>query len=147
MRGLEDNFQNVNSELAKVTRERNYFSEKAETALAEIAEMRKELEAADEQRSEILQLKETIDRLRLELDEARAQNRKVESSSLSRDASTSGSDSVPSTLSRNLGRELARRAAVEVDEQSALKEGEGEDMDTSYEEEEIVTTRRRVVSI
>jgi hypothetical protein len=120
----------------------------------ELIEAKDAIEALEEQKNENLQLKETIDRLRLDLDELRTQARanaeimnKSASSTLSR--STSGRESVPVTLSKNLGRELARRFAdqnaddEEVDEKREENKA-GHEAEESYEEE-IVTTRRRLV--
>lgn len=104
----------------------------------------------EESKNENLQLKETIDRLRLDLDELRTQARahsemKTGGTALSRSAS--GTESVPPTLSRNLGRELARKFAGQGLEESTETEetNAGMEGDDGYEEE-IVTTRRRLVS-
>lgn len=121
-----------------------------------MAEAKQSIEQLEESKNENLQLKETIDRLRLDLDELRAQakiNAELANSengaggtALSR--STSGTESVPATLSRNLGRELARRFAgdenEEIDEKGEKKDND--EVEDGYEEEEIVTTRRRLVS-
>ena len=151
----EDNAQNLTSDLAKITRERDYLQTSINRLEEELTEARESVEALEEQKTENLQLRETIDRLRLDLDELRTQARLVQaskrsgSSSLSRSAS--GSDSLPASLSRNLGRELARR----------LKDGDGDDGDeteteddgskrrhskesTDSYEEETITTRRRL---
>ena len=151
----EDNAQSLTSDLAKITRERDYLQSSINRLEEELAEARASVEALEEQKTENLQLRETIDRLRLDLDELRTQARLVQagkssgSSSLSRSAS--GSDSLPASLSRNLGRELARR----------MKDGDGDDGDetkteddeikrrhskesTDSYEEEIITTRRRL---
>ena len=91
--------------------------------------------------------------MRLDLDELRA-NARVSASAkgstlLSREAS--GSDVLPASLSRNLGRELSRRLQLANTEGESAdsrdsrddKKNDGED---SYEEE-IITTRRRLASI
>jgi len=115
-----------------------------------LTEAKSAIDALEEQKNENLQLKETIDRLRLDLDELRAQARaiaetKTGGAALSR--STSGQESVPVTLSKNLGRELARRFAgedsAELDEKEEQNRA-GHEVEDSYEEE-IVTTRRRLV--
>lgn len=152
LRLADENLSNANSDLAKITRERDYLQSQAARLEEELTEARAAVDALEEQKNENLQLKETIDRLRLDLDELRTQARaiadsKTGGSALSR--STSGQDSVPATLSKNLGRELARRFAGEeeegIDEQGEESKDAKEDVEDAYEEE-IVTTRRRLVS-
>lgn len=125
-----------------------------------MTEARNSIELLEESKNENLQLKETIDRLRLDLDELRAQARihaensaasngnKAGGSALSR--STSGTESIPPTLSRNLGRELARRFAGDGHHDEGIdgkeERKESDEAEDGYEEEEIVTTRRRLVS-
>ncbi|KAK9894103.1 hypothetical protein P389DRAFT_181516 [Cystobasidium minutum MCA 4210] len=147
----EENLQNVNSDLAKVTRERDYLQSRIATLETELAEAKLALEQLEEARSENIQLKETIDRLRLDLDELRAQarinaennaNKKAGGAALSRSAS--GTESVPVTLSRNLGRELARRFAGDDGNEELDEKDEQKDGQEDYEEEEIITTRRRL---
>lgn len=82
-------------------------------------------------------MKETIDRLRFDLDELRAVGRKslyVDST----DSSTGGS------VSRSLGGELARKLA-ETEMQDAL-EDDDEGSESEEEEDIVVTTHRRIVS-
>ena len=86
------------------------------------------------QKQENLALKETIDRMRFELDEASATDIKT-GSMLHQRAGTSG----PQTLSRNLGDELSRRL-IEV-ERVRQESEEGDSV-----VETIVTTQRTRVS-
>lgn len=150
LRLADDNLQNSVSDLMKVQRERDYLQKTVTSLETELSEAKAAIEALEEQKSENLQLRETIDRLRLDLDELRAQARVVESSkssSLSRSAS--GSDSLPASLSRNLGNELARRLKRgQIDDDGDETETEddarhGKGSSESYEEE-IITTRRRL---
>lgn len=95
------------------------------------------------QKQENLQLKETIDRMRYELDEAR-------SASAANTAHTRGStvSSVPGTLSRNLGDELNRRLAdmesVNESQEEEGGDGDGEGEGDSYVETVVTTQRTRV---
>ena len=149
LRIAEDNIQNSASDLAKVVRERDYLQKTVTSLESDLSAARSSIEALEEHKTENLQLRETIDRLRLYLDELRAQARVIDSgksSALSRSAS--GSDSLPASLSRNLGNELARRLRAgqaddgdetETEDDSRHVKGSSE----SYEEE-IITTRRRL---
>lgn len=80
------------------------------------------------QRQENLQLKETIDRMRFELDEAK-------STAQGHSRGATGSSGVP-TLSRNLGAEISRRLV-----EAEVQEAEEED---SYVETVVTRQRTRV---
>jgi len=174
LRLADENVQNGNSDLAKVmpsplsimnrdfntylnlftvkqiTRERDFLQSTITRLEEEVSDARLQIEVFEEQKSENLSLKETIDRLRLDLDELRAQAKlsefeKGDGQGLRRSAS--GSDGLPGTISRNLGRELMRKlqsASMEDEDDAKEKEKEVVNPDESYEEE-IVTTRRRLV--
>lgn len=90
------------------------------------------------QKQENLQLKETIDRMRFDLDEARA----AASATLGAGGHTRGptSSSGPATLSRNLGDEIQRRLqdAQQVREETVEEDGE------EYVETVVTTQRKRV---
>ena len=64
--------------------------------------------------------------------------------------SASGSNGLPPSLSRNLGRELARRlqeaSADEKGNETEVEDTGKEDENVDHYEEEIVMTRRRLVS-
>lgn len=135
----------------QIARERDYLQTTVTRLESELAEAKQTIDALEEQKHENLQLRETIDRLRLDLDELRAQARLSESAkgSMTLTRSASGSDGLPATLSRNLGRELARKLQAGSNGASSEEEEGGNDddgrADESYEEE-IVTTRRLLVS-
>lgn len=87
----------------------------------------------ESQKQENLQLKETIDRMRFDLEEART------TAGHSRGATSSAAG----TMSRNLGAEISRRL-VEAD---AVAEEHGDDSDASDYVETVVTTQRTKVSL
>jgi F0F1-type ATP synthase alpha subunit len=91
------------------------------------------------QKQENLALKETIDRMRFDLDEARMAVANVVAGSHLR-SGTNGS-SVPQTMSRNLGDELSRRLVAADTASAAGKEDEDGD---SIVETVVTTQRRRV---
>lgn len=132
-----------------MTRERDYLQAKAARLEAEINEVHQAVEDLEEQRHENLALRETIDRLRLDLDELRTQARLSASASggagLSRSAS--GSDGAPGTIGRNLGRELAKRLKEggSQDALTVLDEAAKAETGSDGYEEEIITTRRKLV--
>lgn len=151
----DENHTNANSDLAKITRERDYLQGRITSLEIELKEAKEIIEMLEEQKNENLQLKETIDRLRLDLDEIRTQARaqadlKNNSASSTLSRSASGRESIPITLSKSLGRELARRFADQDEDEESHETQErkktGHEAEESYEEE-IVTTRRRLVCL
>lgn len=94
------------------------------------------------QKQENLQLKETIDRMRFDLEEARTQN----ATGHSRGATSSGAG----TMSRNLGAEISRRL---FEAQDSGVEQKRDDRDASDDDdhddyvETVVTTHRTRVSV
>ncbi|KAI5481521.1 Annexin family protein [Pseudohyphozyma bogoriensis] len=116
---------------------------------SELAVAIKAEEVLNDQKQENRMLKETIDRLKFDMDELRSAGRKsmfLEGSTASPDKG----DSIPASMSKSLGRELARRLAVAGSEDSTLEkdaeeEEEEEDPDADEEVDDIiVTTHRRV---
>lgn len=85
------------------------------------------------QKQENLQLKETIDRMRFELDEARSNN-----AASGHSRGVTGSSGAP-TLSRNLGAEISRR----LEESQEVSEEE----EDSYVETVVTTQKTRVCQI
>ena len=78
-----------------------------------------------------LVLRETIDRLRFDMDELRATGSKL--------VDSENNSSFPS-LTRNLGREIAEKLAKNAVEAASATGGDGEDVET-------VVTTRRIVSV
>jgi hypothetical protein len=135
-------------ETQKLMRERTAYEER-------IAALEEELNAAqqahaqlDDQKQENLMLKETIDRMRYEMDELRT-------SAASGDASGgSGASSRTASLNRSLGEELARglKGAMEmnkIDEDESFESetivgDEGDDTEGETEIQTIITRRRKV---
>lgn len=151
---LEESLQEHEADEAKVrcqlanpfTADRQYTRE-IQTLEAEIKRIESDLLIArkaesvlETQKQENLQLKETIDRMRFDLDEARAAASSANKGSHGR--SSTNISSAAGTMSRNLGDEINRRLlkAEVVDEEPP----ESEDGDSIVET--IVTTQRRRVS-
>ena len=112
---------------------------KLEADLLEAKSLQDELDA---QKQDNLSLKETIDRLRFDLDEIHSTSKKA--SILAGGGADSPADKL--TASKSLGRELAQKLAEGngADEES----GASQDEESGEEDEDIVvTTTRRVVSI
>ncbi|ORY75655.1 hypothetical protein BCR35DRAFT_267831, partial [Leucosporidium creatinivorum] len=109
---------------------------------------RRAQDSLDDQKQENLVLKETIDRLRFDLDEMRSANRKsiLEGNGSSNSPGVDGL--VTGSMSKSLGRELARRlAASGPDEDDDELESEEEETEGEDEVDDIVvTTHRRIVS-
>lgn len=91
------------------------------------------------QKQENLQLKETIDRMRFDLEEARSQNA---AHGHSRGATSSGAG----TMSRNLGAEISRRLFEAEDKEIPKEADEREDSEGDDYVETVVTTHRTRVS-
>jgi len=108
---------------------------------AELATARRAESVLETQKQENLQLKETIDRMRFDLDEARA----VASNASKGGHGQTGTSasSVGGTLSRNLGDEISRRLSGA---QTVMEDSEGEDEDGDSYVETVVTTQRTRVS-
>lgn len=98
---------------------------------SDLAVARKAESVLETQKQQNLELKETIDRLKFDLDDARAM---VAGHGR---AASSASGAVPGTISRNLGDEIARQMDA-----SDVVEEEGEEENVT-----IVTTHRRRVSL
>ena len=107
---------------------------------ADLATARRAESVLETQKQENLQLKETIDRMRFDLDEARATAANSGKSGHGR-AGTSAS-SIGGTLSRNLGDEIGRRLSGA----QSVTEGreEAEDEEDSFVETVVTTHRTRV---
>ncbi|WWD07540.1 hypothetical protein V865_005641 [Kwoniella europaea PYCC6329] len=132
IRSLEENVQAHAADEEKFNREVQALESEVKRLESDLSVARQAESHLDVQKQENLALKETIDRMRFDLDEARAQAANSAGASGHR-AQPSGS-SGGGTLSRNLGDELSRRLldAQKLEEES----DEGEVVET------VVTTQR-----
>ncbi|WVQ69388.1 uncharacterized protein L199_007605 [Kwoniella botswanensis] len=132
IRSLEENVQAHAADEEKFNRELQALESEVKRLESDLSVARQAESHLDVQKQENLALKETIDRMRFDLDEARAQAANSAGASGYR-AQPSGS-SGGGTLSRNLGDELSRRLldAQKLEEES----DEGEVVET------VVTTQR-----
>ncbi|WRT64675.1 uncharacterized protein IL334_001609 [Kwoniella shivajii] len=132
IRDLEENAQAHAADEEKFNREIQALESEVKRLESDISVARQAESHLDVQKQENLALKETIDRMRFDLDEARAQAANAVGGSLLR-ATASGS-SGPGTLTRNLGDEINKRLldAQKLEEDS----DEGEVVET------VVTTQR-----
>jgi hypothetical protein len=89
------------------------------------------------QKQENLQLKETIDRMRFDLEEARSQN-------AAHGHSRGATSSAAGTMSRNLGAEISRRLFEAEDNEIPKEEEEGNATEDDYVETVVTTHRTRV---
>lgn len=126
--------------------------------------MRAAEDALDEQRQQNMELKETIDRLRFDLDGLRTHAKALEnakSGSLGDSSGGAGSanGSLPGSMSRNLGREIAQqlndirkneefqgREGEEISEEE-LEEGESHDDSIDKYIEQVFVTRTRRIKV
>nr|XP_019005016.1 uncharacterized protein I203_01860 [Kwoniella mangroviensis CBS 8507]OCF68477.1 hypothetical protein I203_01860 [Kwoniella mangroviensis CBS 8507] len=132
IRSLEEDVQAHAADEEKFNREVQALESEVKRLESDLSVARQAESHLDVQKQENLALKETIDRMRFDLDEARAQAANAAGSSGHR-VQASGS-SAGGTLSRNLGDELSRRLldAQKLEEES----DEGEVVET------VVTTQR-----
>ena len=119
------------------------YSREVEALEGEVKRLEQDLRVArqaeshlEAQKQENLQLKETIDRMRFDLEEARSQNA---AHGHSRGATSSGAG----TMSRNLGAEISRRL-FEAEDSEVPKEGAEEREEDDYVETVVTTHRTRV---
>ncbi|WWC68057.1 uncharacterized protein I206_101976 [Kwoniella pini CBS 10737] len=132
IRTLEDSLQGQAADEEKFNREVHALESEVKRLETDLSVARQAESHLDVQKQENLALKETIDRMRFDLDEARAQAANAAGSSGHR-AQASGS-SGGGTLSRNLGDELSRRL---MDAQKLQEESDEDEV-----VETVVTTQR-----
>lgn len=108
---------------------------------AELVEARLIADELDAQKQENLSLKETIDRLRFDLDEIHATSKKA--SVLAGGGGDTDAEAGKLTVSKSLGRELAMQLAGAGEDSGG---SEGEEESAEEDEDIVVTTTRRVVS-
>ncbi|KAM0755554.1 hypothetical protein T439DRAFT_320247 [Meredithblackwellia eburnea MCA 4105] len=138
-RALEESAQNHALQVQQFDKDCELLQSAITKLEEDLGQARRAQDALDHQKQENMMLRETIDRLRFDMDEMRGANRK---SRFLDGSSIEGSDgsSLPGTMSRNLGLELARRLGEkEVEEEGSEIEGE-----SAEEEDIVVTTHRRV---
>ncbi|WVR04714.1 hypothetical protein IAU60_001725 [Kwoniella sp. DSM 27419] len=133
IRGLEESLQTHTADEEKLSREVHALEAEVKRLESDISVAREAESHLERQKQENLALKETIDRMRFDLEEARAVA--VTTGRSGHTAAASGSSGMP-TLSRNLGNEISRRLMeAEMTHQEESDEG-----DSSVET--IVTTQR-----
>lgn len=108
-------------EAEKSRRESEAYEQRIIDLEAELASMQQVSAQLDEQKQENLLLKETIDRMRFDMDELRSN---LTNATLG--GPSSGANSAANTISKSLGAELA----------SKIKDGWGSDEETEHMEEE-----------
>jgi hypothetical protein len=131
-------------ETSKYLKENEAYEERIVLLEQDLALAQQAQTSLDEQKQENLMLKETIDRMRFDMDELRA--------TLTSNAASSGSgtSSAPGSVSRSLGAELLSKMKVdsrwidddddETDAAATLKELGIEDADENTDDEDIVQT-------
>ena len=145
IQALQETLHLQEAEVNKYVRERETYEERIVSLEKELEVNLETQEMLDEQKQENLMLKETIDRMRYEMDRMRNDASAVGL------ANTSGTNSVNGTISKSLGAELAGKLGAwgEEDEpstsssQPAADPHTGDDGDSSTESEieEIITRR------
>ncbi|GAA5879161.1 hypothetical protein JCM8547_001601 [Rhodosporidiobolus lusitaniae] len=141
-RAAEEAMQNHGLQVQQFERDRDLLQQTINKLEEDLGVARRAEDSLDDQKQENLLLKETIDKLRFEIDEMRSAARK--SQFLDHGVGPgSPAKSLAESLSKSLGREIANHMAAqeESDEESEGEstEGEGEDVDDI-----IVTTHRRI---
>ncbi|GAA6035917.1 hypothetical protein JCM8097_005162 [Rhodosporidiobolus ruineniae] len=141
-RAAEEAIQNHALQVQQFERDRDLLQQHINKLEADLNIARQAQDSLDDQKQENLLLKETIDKLRFEIDEMRSNARKSQflDSSVS---PASPAKSLAESLSRSLGREISSQLAAQEDSESESDEGE----ETAGEDEVddiIVTTHRRI---
>ncbi|GAA5896451.1 uncharacterized protein JCM6883_006909 [Sporobolomyces salmoneus] len=137
-RAAEESIQGHALQVQQFERDRELLQQGINKLEEDLEDARKAQDTLDDQKQENLVLKETIDRLRFDLDEMRTANRKSGFLDPTGESSSPGK-TLQASISRSLGRELATHLQdeEESDSEETEEEGEGED-------EIIVTTQRRI---
>ncbi|GAA6007272.1 hypothetical protein JCM11491_003069 [Sporobolomyces phaffii] len=141
-RAAEESIQGHALQVQQFERDRDMLQQGINKLEGDLEDARKAQDALDDQKQENLVLKETIDRLRFDLDEMRAANRKSGFLDPTAVASSPGK-TLQASISRSLGKELATQLADDDESGSEGSETEGEG-DGEGEDEIIVTTKRRI---
>ncbi|GAA5892067.1 hypothetical protein JCM6882_005685 [Rhodosporidiobolus microsporus] len=141
-RAAEEAIQNHALQVQQFERDRDLLQQTINRLEEDLGVARRAQDSLDDQKQENLLLKETIDKLRFEIDEMRANARKSQflDGPL---APGSPAKSLAESLSKSLGREIANQMASQDDDSESSDEGE----DTAGEDEVddiIVTTHRRI---
>ncbi|GAA5992429.1 hypothetical protein JCM11641_002904 [Rhodosporidiobolus odoratus] len=142
-RAAEEAMQNHALQVQQFDRDRDLLQQAINKLEEDLGTARRAQDSLDDQKQENLLLKETIDKLRFEIEEMRSARRK---SQFLDGAVAPGSPakSLAESLSKSLGREIANQMAAQQDSDSSEDEGE----ETAGEEDEvddiIVTTHRRI---
>ncbi|GAA5998226.1 hypothetical protein JCM5350_007943 [Sporobolomyces pararoseus] len=139
-RAAEESIQGHALQVQQFERDRELLQQGISKLEQDLEDARKAQDSLDDQKQENLVLKETIDRLRFDLDEMRTASRKSGFLDPSAVASSPGK-SLQASITRSLGRELASHLANEEESESEGEETEG---DGDGEDEIIVTTQRRI---
>ncbi|KAJ2917356.1 hypothetical protein MD484_g3073, partial [Candolleomyces efflorescens] len=148
VRSLEESFQSSEEEREKLEKERQTYEERIVHLEHELNMAASTYATLDEQKQENLMLKETIDRMRYEIDEMR--------NSATNNVVGSGQSSAANSISKSLGAELAGKMKWDEDEETADAETSSdtlleEEESTEGEEEEdviqtIITRKKRKVA-
>ncbi|CEQ38867.1 SPOSA6832_00319, partial [Sporobolomyces salmonicolor] len=132
-RAAEEAMQNHALQVQQFDRDRELLQQAITKLEEDLLVARRAQDSLDDQKQENLMLKETIDRLRFDLDEMRVASRK--SGSLDNGSPgdpNSPAKSLAASISKSLGREIANRMA-EQEEESDSEEGD----ETEEEDEEV----------
>ncbi|KAM0793171.1 hypothetical protein ACM66B_000645 [Microbotryomycetes sp. NB124-2] len=140
----EDAAQTAGLHSQQLEREKELLEQAIAKLEQDLVVARRAQDALSDQKQENLVLKETIDRLRFDLEEMRANARK--SGSLDPAALGTGHPAETPSMSKSLGREIARKLAADGpgeddDELESGSETEGEDDEV---DDIVVTTHRRI---
>ncbi|GAA5951496.1 hypothetical protein JCM21900_001584 [Sporobolomyces salmonicolor] len=143
-RAAEEAMQNHALQVQQFDRDRELLQQAITKLEEDLLVARRAQDSLDDQKQENLMLKETIDRLRFDLDEMRVASRK--SGSLDNGSPgdpNSPAKSLAASISKSLGREIANRMA-EQEEESDSEEGEETEEEDEEVDDIIVTTHRRI---
>ncbi|BGP21434.1 hypothetical protein JCM10295v2_000309 [Rhodotorula toruloides] len=139
-RAAEEAIQNHGLQIQQLDRDRELLQQAVNKLEEDLVVARRAQDSLDEQKQENLLLKETIDKLRFEIEEMRVAGRKSgfldSSSALVSPAKASLADSI----NRSLGREIATQL-LEQDSESSDEEGTAGEEDV---DDIIITTHRRI---
>ncbi|BGP36461.1 hypothetical protein JCM10449v2_000362 [Rhodotorula kratochvilovae] len=139
-RAAEEAMQSHALQVQQFERDRELLQQAITKLEEDLAVARRAQDTLDDQKQENLLLKETIDKLRFEIEEMRSVGRKSGFLDVRHAAISSPSKTLADSISKSLGREIASQLAEQDSESS-------EEEDTASEEDVddiVITTHRRI---
>ncbi|GAA5980846.1 hypothetical protein JCM10908_003889 [Rhodotorula pacifica] len=144
-RNAEETIQGHSLQVQQFERDHDRLQQAVDKLESELASARQAQDALENQKQENLLLKETIDKLRFEIEEMQSIGPKSGFIDSSQQAFLSPSKSLAESISKSIGREIATQMSTAEDEESDEEDEAIEREDAADDMDDIiVTTHRRI---